>query len=69
MTEYQLLAVGVVGVVAVALIARFETFCLRDLANTPDARLQVLTRTGWFVAIVVAIPIGGIAYLCSGRRR
>ena len=65
----QILVVTAIIVAAIVSIARFELLCLRDLADTPDAELRYLTRTGWLAAIVLAIPIGGIAYLFNGRTR
>lgn len=58
-----------VAVVAVAAraITRFELLCLRELASTPDLELRYLNRTGWTVAILLAIPLGGIVYLYAGR--
>lgn len=59
-------AVALVGVVLVA-VARFEVFCLDDLAGTPDVQLQHLSRTGWLALIVLCIPLGGILYLYRGK--
>lgn len=66
-TELAILTVLVV--VAVLGIARFELFCLRDLADTADIELNYLTRLGWTAVIVIAIPLGGATYLCCGKRR
>jgi NADH:ubiquinone oxidoreductase subunit 6 (subunit J) len=66
-TQEAVILVVVVG--AVIAVARFELFCMRDLAGTRDADLQYLTRTGWFACILLAIPLGGILYLYRGKTR
>ncbi len=63
----RILVIAAIAAAAIVTIVRFEVLCLRDLADTPDADLRYLTRTGWLTAIVLAIPIGGIAYLYNGR--
>lgn len=70
-TSTQLLVIILIVAVAVAavVIGRFELLCLRDLSEASDADLQYLTRSAWFAAILLAIPIGGIAYLACGRAR
>jgi hypothetical protein len=60
--------VAVLAVAAVA-IARFELMCLRDLDSAPDVDLRYLTRSGWMAAILLAMPLGGLAYLYIGRNR
>jgi hypothetical protein len=65
----ELAILAVLIVVAAAGIARFELFCLRDLAQTADVDLNYLTRPGWAALIVLAIPLGGATYLCYGKRR
>lgn len=50
-------------------VARFEMYCLTDLAETPDYQLSVLNRQGWIVLILVFIPVGGVFYLLYGRPR
>ncbi len=57
------------AVAATVAIARFEQFCLRDLAQTPDPELRLFTRQGWTVLIVLWIPFGGLAYLSFGKWR
>lgn len=71
MTIAETLAIAAVVAVAVAVIvtARFELLCLRELAGTSDLELQYLTRAGRTAAIIIVIPIGGIAYLYFGRTR
>ena len=69
LTGTQLFAGIFVVAIAALLIGRFELLCLRDLHEASDADLHYLTRSGWFAAIVLAIPIGGIAYLAYGRAR
>lgn len=64
--QYALVAVLILA--AVGVVARFEMFCLRDLAHTGDADLNYLTRAGWIAVIAVVIPLGGIAYLYCGKR-
>lgn len=59
-------AVALVVVVLVA-VARFEVFCLDDLAGTPDVQLRYLNRAGWVALIVLCIPLGGILYLYRGK--
>ncbi|MDQ2749939.1 MAG: hypothetical protein M3Y44_10540 [Actinomycetota bacterium] len=58
---------ALVAVAAVVVIARFELFCLRELARVGDADLQYLTRRAWGVAIILMIPLGGLAFLSFGR--
>jgi hypothetical protein len=55
--------------VLIAVIIRLEARLLKDLAETPDHELQLLTRKGWAVAIVCAFPIGAILYLTNGKVR
>ena len=54
-------------VVAVALMIRFDALLLKDLAQTPDDQLQLLTRKGWMVAIVAVFPLGPLAYMTYGK--
>jgi hypothetical protein len=51
------------------LVARFEVYCLNDLASAEDAELRYLTRQGWSVLILLWIPFGGLLYLRRGRIR
>lgn len=51
------------------LIARFEMYCLADLARAGDWELQYLTRPAWAAVILLMIPVGGILYLLYGRPR
>lgn len=69
MSTANTLVIAAVVAVAVIVIARFELMCLRELAGTSDVELRYLTRAGWTSVIIVAIPLGGIAYLCLGRTR
>jgi hypothetical protein len=55
-------------VVVAALMIRFDTLLLKDLARTPDDRLQLLTRKGWMVAIGAAFPLGPLVYMTYGKR-
>jgi len=59
--------IAVIVIAAVVVIARFEVFCLRELTRASDADLQYLTRRAWAVAIILMIPLGGIAFLYYGR--
>jgi hypothetical protein len=67
------MAVGAVValVIVAALVIRFDTMLLKDLAQTSDDELQFLTRKGWAVAIVMTFPLGPICYLtyAKGPRR
>ena len=60
--------VAVLAGAAIA-ITRFELLCLRDLADTPDIELRYLSRSAWTAAILLAMPLGGLAYLYVGRDR
>jgi hypothetical protein len=48
-----------------ALLAGWEIFLLFDLASAGKVRL--LPRWAWAAACLLAIPLGGIAYLLIGR--
>jgi hypothetical protein len=63
--------VVIVALVLVALVAirRFVLFCLDDLAEATDAELMYLSRSAWTAAIILVIPLGGLAYLYRGRMR
>ncbi len=69
MTTTEHLVIALVAAVAAVAVLRFEVFCVGDLTHTPDSQLRYLTRTGWLVACVVSIPLGGIVYLYCGKRR
>jgi hypothetical protein len=62
-----MLVIVALAAVAALVIARFELLCLRELAGTPDVDLRYLNRTGWTTVIVLAIPLGGIAFLYLER--
>jgi hypothetical protein len=64
----QLAVIGALVFAALIMVVRFEMFCLGDLAETADANLQYLTRQGWMLLILLAIPLGGIAYVYCGKR-
>jgi hypothetical protein len=66
-TTAQAAVLAVLIIAAVVVIARFELFCLRELAQANDADLQYLTRPAWAAAIILMIPLGGIAFLYYGR--
>lgn len=57
------------AVAAIVAVARFEQFCLNDLAQTPDYELRLFTRQAWTVLIILWIPFGGLAYLSVGTWR
>jgi uncharacterized membrane protein YoaK (UPF0700 family) len=63
----QGVVIAVIAIAAVVVIARFEVFCLRELTRASDADLQYLTRRTWAVAIILVVPLGGIAFLYCGR--
>lgn len=52
---------------AVAVIIRFELYCLRDLAEADE--VQYLSKPAWALVCVLCIPIGGMLYLLYGRVR
>jgi hypothetical protein len=54
---------------AAVVVIRFERVCLQDLAQTPDRDLQLLTRQAWTALILVLIPVGGLLYLATAKRR
>jgi hypothetical protein len=58
---------ALIVVKAVIAIGKFEVFCLRELARTPDINLRYLTREGWTAVIILMIPLGGMTYLAYGR--
>ena len=66
-TSLPIGAVALLPLLVIPVVVRFELFCLRDLEQTPDRDLQYLTREAWTVAILLLIPLGGIAYLTRGR--
>jgi len=59
----------IIAAAAVIAVVRFERLCLGELADTADVELQLFTRQGWTALIVLAIPLGGIAFLYAGRIR
>ena len=63
------LVVVLIVIAILLVIGRFEAFCLRNLADTPDVELRHLTRGGWYAVILFMIPLGGVAYLYLGRAR
>jgi len=44
-------------------VARFEAFCLTDLAKTSDDELLYFPRQAWLLIILLLIPYGGLLYL------
>lgn len=46
-------------------VVLFVGYCLNDLRT---AEVQRLPKWLWAVAIVLSVPLGGIAYLAFGRR-
>jgi hypothetical protein len=63
------LVTGLLVVALVVVMVRVDTALLRDLADTPDQQLQMMTRKGWAAAIIFAFPIGAILYLRYGKVR
>lgn len=61
------LIIAAAAVGALIAVVRFERLCLSELADTADLELQLFTRQGWTALIVLAIPLGGIAFLYAGR--
>jgi len=66
-TAARVAVIAVIVLVAILAAARFELFCLRELARASDADLLYLTRPAWVAAIILMIPLGGIAFLYCGR--
>jgi hypothetical protein len=56
---------ALVLIVAIALVAAWEVFCLADLARAD--RVRFLPRWAWAVACLIQIPLGGVLYLLIGR--
>lgn len=52
-----------VAVVAVC----FEVFCLVDLVRAEEVRF--VPRWAWAIICIIAIPLGGVAYLLLGKVR
>jgi hypothetical protein len=63
------LVTGLLVVALVVVMVRVDTALLRDLADTPDQQLQMMTRKGWAAAIIFTFPIGAILYLRYGKPR
>jgi hypothetical protein len=63
------LITGLLVVALAVVIVRVDMALLRDLADTPDQQLQVMTRKGWAAAIIFTFPIGAILYLRYGKLR
>jgi hypothetical protein len=66
-TTAQAAVIAALIIAAVVVIARFEVFCLRELARASDADVRYLTRGAWVAAIILIVPLGGIASLYCGR--
>ena len=49
----------------IVLAIAFEVFCLLDLTRAQEVRY--LPKLVWAIIGLIAIPIGGIAYLVLGR--
>lgn len=50
-----------------ALIIRYDSLLLKDLAETRDEDLRLLTRKGWAVAIVATFPLGPLMYVMYAK--
>lgn len=57
------------GLAVLAVIVRYMLLLLKDLAETPDSHLLLLTRAGWTVAIICTFPVGWFLYLTRGKIR
>lgn len=72
MTLVAVLAVAALialAVLAAWLLARFEVYCLADLAQAEDWELRYFTRQAWTFFILLCIPFGGLTYLRAGKIR
>lgn len=56
-------------VALLAVIVNVDMRLLRDLAQTPDRELLLLTRKGWAAAIIFTFPFGPLLYLTRGKMR
>jgi Phospholipase_D-nuclease N-terminal len=52
-------------ILLVCLVAGWEFFCLKDLAQAD--RVRFLPKWVWAVVCLIQIPLGGILYLLIGR--
>lgn len=59
----------VAGLAVLAALVRAMLILLKDLAETPDSHLLLLTRAGWTAAIIFTFPIGWFLYLTRGKIR
>ncbi|MDQ1725588.1 MAG: hypothetical protein QOG52_2616 [Frankiaceae bacterium] len=57
--------VGVVVVVLLVVVLRFETIVLTDIARAESTRM--LPPIAWGVLAIITIPLGGILYWVYGR--
>ncbi len=67
--SHTAITIALLIVAVLIVVVRFEMFCISDLAKTQDHELQVLSRRGWSLAILLSVPLGGIAYLMIGKAR
>lgn len=49
------------------LVLAFWLYCILDVAMADQALVRNLPRLVWLVLVVVAAPVGGIAWLVAGR--
>jgi hypothetical protein len=56
---------ALVLLLALALVAGWELFCLADLVRADKVRF--LPKWVWAVACLIQIPLGGVLYLLLGR--
>ncbi len=56
---------ALVLIVAIAVVAGWEVFCLADLVRAD--RVRFLPRRAWAIACLIQIPLGGVLYLIIGR--
>ena len=51
------------------LIFGVTIYALIDCARADDSEVKTLPRWGWLLLIIIASPIGTIAYLIAGRNK
>ena len=68
-TPLEVTAIVLLIAAIIAIIVRFERFCLADIAQTDDRQFRYFTRQGWIALTIFVIPFGGVVYLLYGRDR
>jgi hypothetical protein len=51
------------------LIFGVTIYALIDCARADESQVKTLPRWGWLLLIIIAAPIGPIAYLIAGRNK